>query len=76
MGLALKKKNGDYKASPKRTGTEIQHISPVAVILTSILLWILLKALAAEIEKNQAKLDQCQKFSQQYSAAVKVRAPS
>ncbi|XP_042691824.1 microtubule-actin cross-linking factor 1-like isoform X3 [Centrocercus urophasianus] len=28
-------------------------------------------ALAAEIEKNQAKLDQCQKFSQQYSAAVK-----
>uniref|UniRef100_A0A663FJD4 Microtubule actin crosslinking factor 1 n=1 Tax=Aquila chrysaetos chrysaetos TaxID=223781 RepID=A0A663FJD4_AQUCH len=29
------------------------------------------RALAAEIEKNQAKLDQCQKFSQQYSAAVK-----
>uniref|UniRef100_A0A8C6J2N1 Uncharacterized protein n=1 Tax=Melopsittacus undulatus TaxID=13146 RepID=A0A8C6J2N1_MELUD len=28
-------------------------------------------ALAAEIENNQAKLDQCQKFSQQYSAAVK-----
>ncbi|XP_032304886.1 microtubule-actin cross-linking factor 1 isoform X22 [Coturnix japonica] len=28
-------------------------------------------ALAAEIEKNQAKLDQCQKFSLQYSAAVK-----
>ncbi|NXB00198.1 MACF1 factor, partial [Cnemophilus loriae] len=28
-------------------------------------------ALAAEIEKNQAKLDQCQKFSQQYAAAVK-----
>ncbi|KFZ51181.1 Microtubule-actin cross-linking factor 1, isoforms 1/2/3/5, partial [Antrostomus carolinensis] len=28
-------------------------------------------ALAAEIEKNQAKLDQCQKFSQQYSAVVK-----
>ncbi|XP_032565823.1 microtubule-actin cross-linking factor 1 isoform X20 [Chiroxiphia lanceolata] len=28
-------------------------------------------ALAAEIEKNQAQLDQCQKFSQQYSAAVK-----
>eukprot|EP00075_Anas_platyrhynchos_P010340 XP_027299593.1 microtubule-actin cross-linking factor 1 isoform X23 [Anas platyrhynchos] len=28
-------------------------------------------ALAAEIEKNQAKLDQCQKFSQQFSAAVK-----
>ncbi|KAM6239694.1 microtubule-actin cross-linking factor 1 isoform 9-T9 [Porphyrio hochstetteri] len=28
-------------------------------------------ALAAEIEKNQAKLDQCQKLSQQYSAAVK-----
>ncbi|NWI83340.1 MACF1 factor, partial [Dryoscopus gambensis] len=28
-------------------------------------------ALAAEIEKNQAELDQCQKFSQQYSAAVK-----
>ncbi|NWV01010.1 MACF1 factor, partial [Upupa epops] len=28
-------------------------------------------ALAAEIEKNQAKLDQCQKFSQQYSSAVK-----
>ncbi|NXO67223.1 MACF1 factor, partial [Phainopepla nitens] len=28
-------------------------------------------ALAAEIEKNQAKLDQCHKFSQQYSAAVK-----
>ncbi|NXM74886.1 MACF1 factor, partial [Serilophus lunatus] len=28
-------------------------------------------ALAAEIEKNQAKLDQCQKFSQQYSASVK-----
>ncbi|XP_054026388.1 microtubule-actin cross-linking factor 1 isoform X17 [Dryobates pubescens] len=28
-------------------------------------------ALAAEIEKNQAKLDQCQRFSQQYSAAVK-----
>lgn len=38
MGLALKKKKGDYKASPKtqRTGTEIQHISPVAVILTTI----------------------------------------
>ncbi|KYO25812.1 hypothetical protein Y1Q_0023620 [Alligator mississippiensis] len=28
-------------------------------------------ALVAEIERNQAKLDQCQKFSQQYSAAVK-----
>ncbi|XP_043854391.1 microtubule-actin cross-linking factor 1-like isoform X18 [Dromiciops gliroides] len=28
-------------------------------------------ALVAEIEKNQAKLDQCQKFSQQYSASVK-----
>ncbi|XP_061870317.1 microtubule-actin cross-linking factor 1 isoform X1 [Colius striatus] len=28
-------------------------------------------ALAAEIEKNQTKLDQCQKLSQQYSAAVK-----
>ncbi|KAM8998498.1 microtubule-actin cross-linking factor 1 isoform 14-T14 [Ara ararauna] len=28
-------------------------------------------ALAAEIENNQAKLDQCQKFSQQYSSAVK-----
>lgn len=37
------------------------------------LLCIPLKALAAEIEKNQAKLDQCQKFSQQYSAAVKVQ---
>ncbi|XP_068924109.1 microtubule-actin cross-linking factor 1 isoform X10 [Petaurus breviceps papuanus] len=28
-------------------------------------------ALVAEIERNQAKLDQCQKFSQQYSASVK-----
>ncbi|NXA50251.1 MACF1 factor, partial [Nothocercus julius] len=28
-------------------------------------------ALAAQIEENQAKLDKCQKFSQQYSAAVK-----
>uniref|UniRef100_A0A7N4PX91 Microtubule actin crosslinking factor 1 n=1 Tax=Sarcophilus harrisii TaxID=9305 RepID=A0A7N4PX91_SARHA len=28
-------------------------------------------ALVAEIEKNQSKLDQCQKFSQQYSASVK-----
>uniref|UniRef100_A0A8C6ZAW1 SH3 domain-containing protein n=1 Tax=Nothoprocta perdicaria TaxID=30464 RepID=A0A8C6ZAW1_NOTPE len=33
--------------------------------------WQRISALAAEIEKNQAKLDQCQKFSQQYSAAVK-----
>lgn len=30
------------------------------------------KALFAEIEANQANLDQCQKLSQQYSAAVKV----
>lgn len=30
------------------------------------------QALFAEIEGNQAKLDQCQKLSQQYSAAVKV----
>ncbi|XP_072466054.1 microtubule-actin cross-linking factor 1 isoform X4 [Notamacropus eugenii] len=28
-------------------------------------------ALVAEIERNQTKLDQCQKFSQQYSASVK-----
>uniref|UniRef100_A0A6I8NFP0 Microtubule actin crosslinking factor 1 n=1 Tax=Ornithorhynchus anatinus TaxID=9258 RepID=A0A6I8NFP0_ORNAN len=28
-------------------------------------------ALVAEIERNQAKLDQCQKFSQQYSTTVK-----
>uniref|UniRef100_A0A8D0G4W8 Microtubule actin crosslinking factor 1 n=1 Tax=Sphenodon punctatus TaxID=8508 RepID=A0A8D0G4W8_SPHPU len=28
-------------------------------------------ALVSEIERNQAKLDQCQKFSQQYSATVK-----
>uniref|UniRef100_A0A663N921 Microtubule actin crosslinking factor 1 n=1 Tax=Athene cunicularia TaxID=194338 RepID=A0A663N921_ATHCN len=44
---------------------------PAAAVLTAFLLCFLLKALAAEIEKNQAKLDQCQKFSQQYSAAVK-----
>lgn len=31
--------------------------------------------LFAEIERNQTKLDQCQKFSQQYSTIVKVTLP-
>uniref|UniRef100_A0A8C3XRH7 Microtubule actin crosslinking factor 1 n=1 Tax=Chelydra serpentina TaxID=8475 RepID=A0A8C3XRH7_CHESE len=35
------------------------------------LLFFLSKALVVVIDRNQAKLDQCQKFSQQYSAAVK-----
>lgn len=74
---AVRKKIGVSKASPKREkiGAEVWHISPAAAILTVIFCSeFFLKALAAEIEKNQAKLDQCQKFSQQYSAAVKVRA--
>lgn len=48
----------------------------MAAILTIAFASILMKALATEIENNQAKLDQCQKFSQQYSAAVKVHGPA
>lgn len=44
------------------------------VIITMImLLWYFgSQVLFAEIERNQTKLDQCQKFSQQYSTIVKV----
>lgn len=76
MGCA--EKIGVSEASPRRQkiGAEVWYISPEAAVLTIIFCseFFFLKALAAEIEKNQAKLDQCQKFSQQYSAAVKVRA--
>lgn len=33
---------------------------------------VLLQALVAEIEQNQVKLDECQTYSKQYCAAVKV----
>lgn len=37
------------------------------------MMWIhILQMLVSEIEMKQSKIDECQKYSEQYSAAVKV----
>lgn len=55
-----------------REDTDIDGYLPVLQNKSVFDSAVLLQALVAEIEQNQVKLDECQTYSKQYCAAVKV----